>query len=152
MSCLSDGYEVGGVFGVELKGARSDADHIHFPFCASKCLYCNFNSYSNKNDLQLKYFQSLIKEISKYNNQYVQIIGLLKANKIIKTKKGDLMNIATFVDENGAVSAIMFPKTYTEYSNILSVGKYYALKGKIEIEESSSSMIVDSIKEYVIKE
>ena len=93
-----------------------------------------------------------LKEISKYNNQYVQVVGLLKANKIIKTKKGDLMNIATFVDENGAISAIMFPKTYTEYSNILSVGKYYWLKGKIEIEESSFSMIVDSIKEYVIKE
>ena len=92
-----------------------------------------------------------LKEISRFNNQYVNFVGLLKANKIIKTKKGELMNIATFVDEYSSISAIMFPKTYSEYSNILTIGKYYALKGKIEIEESYS-IIVDSIKEYVIKE
>lgn len=38
--------------------------YIHFPFCVSKCKYCNFVSFSGKNDLQLKYFQSLIREIS----------------------------------------------------------------------------------------
>ena len=43
--------------------------YIHFPFCASKCKYCNFNSYSNKNDLQIKYFQSLLKEIENCASQ-----------------------------------------------------------------------------------
>lgn len=38
--------------------------YIHFPFCASKCKYCNFVSFSSKNDMQLKYFQALLKEIS----------------------------------------------------------------------------------------
>lgn len=47
--------------------------YIHFPFCASKCKYCNFNSYSNKNDLQIKYFQALIKEIEMYSNKNVLI-------------------------------------------------------------------------------
>jgi len=47
--------------------------YIHFPFCASKCLYCNFNSYSNKNDLQLKYFQSLLKEISQYSDKNIGV-------------------------------------------------------------------------------
>lgn len=47
--------------------------YIHFPFCASKCKYCNFNSYSNKNELQLKYFQALIKEISMYKTQSVEV-------------------------------------------------------------------------------
>ena len=47
--------------------------YVHFPFCASKCNYCNFNSHANKNDLQLKYFQSLIKEISMYKTQDVEV-------------------------------------------------------------------------------
>lgn len=38
--------------------------YIHFPFCVSKCKYCNFVSFSGKNDMQLKYFQALIREIS----------------------------------------------------------------------------------------
>lgn len=43
--------------------------YVHFPFCASKCKYCNFTSFSGKNDMQLKYFQSLIKEINMYDNK-----------------------------------------------------------------------------------
>ncbi|MGN0961091.1 MAG: radical SAM family heme chaperone HemW [Christensenellales bacterium] len=47
--------------------------YIHFPFCASKCKYCNFVSFSGKNDMQLKYFQSLIKEISAFNAKDIQV-------------------------------------------------------------------------------
>ena len=47
--------------------------YIHFPFCVKKCNYCNFNSYSNKNDLQLKYFQALLNEIGMYKNNNVQV-------------------------------------------------------------------------------
>ena len=92
-----------------------------------------------------------IKNIRNHNNEYITMIGLLKSNKIIKTKKGELMNIATFVDEYGSISGILFPRVYLEYSKILSVGKYYILKGKVELKESNS-LIVDSIKEYLIKE
>lgn len=46
---------------------------MHFPFCVSKCKYCNFNSYANKNDLQLKYFQALIKEIKMYKSKIFKI-------------------------------------------------------------------------------
>ncbi len=38
--------------------------YIHFPFCTSKCKYCNFNSYSGKDDKQLDYFQALLQEIN----------------------------------------------------------------------------------------
>lgn len=89
--------------------------------------------------------------INKFDGKYIDFVGLLKTNKIIKTKKGELMDIATFVDEYGSVSAILFPKTYSEFSKILSIGKYYNLKGKVEIKETVS-IIVDSMKEFIIKE
>ena len=47
--------------------------YVHFPFCASKCKYCNFNSYTDKNELQLKYFQSLLKELSMYKSDKIEI-------------------------------------------------------------------------------
>ena len=47
---------------------KSVGIYIHFPFCASKCNYCNFNSYSDKNDLQKSYLQALLKEISLYKD------------------------------------------------------------------------------------
>lgn len=47
--------------------------YIHFPFCASKCHYCDFNSYSDKNHLQIDYLKSLVKEISLYSNKTVEV-------------------------------------------------------------------------------
>lgn len=40
--------------------------YVHFPFCVSKCNYCNFNSYDDKDDLKIDYFQALIREIEMY--------------------------------------------------------------------------------------
>ena len=38
--------------------------YIHFPFCVSKCHYCNFVSYAGLDDLKEKY----VKEIRELNN------------------------------------------------------------------------------------
>ena len=43
--------------------------YVHFPFCVSKCNYCNFNSYSNKSEMQMDYFHALLKEIEMYGGQ-----------------------------------------------------------------------------------
>lgn len=42
--------------------------YVHFPFCASKCYYCNFNSYSDKSNLQNEYIQALLTEIASYKS------------------------------------------------------------------------------------
>jgi oxygen-independent coproporphyrinogen-3 oxidase len=38
--------------------------YIHIPFCKSKCLYCDFNSYSGRSDLMADYADALAREIS----------------------------------------------------------------------------------------
>ncbi len=43
--------------------------YIHIPFCASKCKYCNFNSFSGKNALQKDYLGALVDEIKGYSNK-----------------------------------------------------------------------------------
>ena len=43
--------------------------YIHIPFCMQKCYYCDFISFSNKNDLQEKYVKALISEIKNFLNE-----------------------------------------------------------------------------------
>ena len=45
--------------------------YIHIPFCKQKCLYCDFISYVNKENLHEEYINALIKEIKnwKQNNK-----------------------------------------------------------------------------------
>ena len=39
--------------------------YVHVPFCAKKCKYCDFKSYSNFKDNEGEYFDALVKEIEK---------------------------------------------------------------------------------------
>ncbi len=40
--------------------------YVHIPFCQQKCLYCDFNSYDNKQNLKEAYTKALIREISAF--------------------------------------------------------------------------------------
>ena len=85
------------------------------------------------------------------NNKTIKWVALFKSNKIIKTKKGELMSIASFVDEYGEASVVIFPRVYKEVIKNMSVGKYYLVDGKVEIKETVS-IIANDIKEYKIGE
>lgn len=47
--------------------------YIHIPFCKSKCYYCDFNSYSNKDCLIENYIRTVKKEIDEYNLKQYEI-------------------------------------------------------------------------------
>ena len=55
---------------------KNIAIYIHWPFCKSKCPYCDFNSHVREHIDQLKWNQAYIAEISKYQD-------LLQGKKIV---------------------------------------------------------------------
>ena len=47
--------------------------YIHIPFCAHKCDYCDFVSFSNKEDIIDKYINKLLEEIKQENLEQYKI-------------------------------------------------------------------------------
>lgn len=43
--------------------------YVHIPFCKQKCYYCDFVSYTDKNEKIKEYMQQVIKELEQYNLQ-----------------------------------------------------------------------------------
>ena len=48
--------------------------YIHIPFCKQKCLYCDFPSYSSKEELMTEYVVSLAKEIDNMPKVKIKIL------------------------------------------------------------------------------
>lgn len=95
--------------------------YLHFPFCKSKCHYCDFNSYPLKNDYQLSsYVSALYKEITMYSqkikNSTIKTIYLGGGTPTVLS--GDLIyNILNFcknklkIDNNAEITIEANPGT-----------------------------------------
>ena len=83
-------------------------------------------------------------ERSTENKKY-KILGMIKSIRPHVTKKGDKMAFAAIEDYNGSIDAVLFPKTYTEYSRMLDIDEVYGFEGKINKQRSSPSLIIDKI-------
>jgi oxygen-independent coproporphyrinogen-3 oxidase len=50
-----------------MQSERKVSIYVHFPFCKSRCSYCDFNTYAGCEDLIPEYIQALLKEIQVTN-------------------------------------------------------------------------------------
>jgi len=86
------------------------------------------------------------KDLPRCANKTVSLIGWLITGKVVKTKKGDPMKFLTFEDETGIVETVFFPKPYAQFCHMLSYGKPYEIRGRVDTNWGAVTLVVDNTR------
>ena len=87
--------------------------YIHIPFCKQKCLYCDFNSYSGKENLIKEYIIALKKEIQSYNFDELKTVYFGGGTPSIVPAKY-IKEIMNLVNCNGEITLELNPGTIND--------------------------------------
>ena len=88
--------------------------------------------------------------ITQLKEQYIgielKVAGILTEVKEFTTKKGDKMAFLKLADYTDTIEAVVFPKTYTEFREILKPEMCVAFKGKLNERNGEKSFLIDKVK------
>ena len=102
--------------------------YIHIPFCKQKCIYCDFISFANNEEIQERYISALIKEI----------------------KNWKLQNKETIVDTiyiGGGTPSFIDSKYIVKILDLLSENK--TKNSEVTIEVNPGTVTLDKLKDYI---
>ena len=85
----------------------------------------------------------------RYNGKNVLLAGMIAGVRTINTKKGDQMAFVQLEDMAGQCEVVVFPRTYAEVKELLSPDTVVVVKGKAQTREGQTSLLADSIQNYV---
>lgn len=97
-------------------------------------------SYKAKNNINIS-----LNDIDKFFNKYIITIVLVEKTKQVLTKNGEEMQFIVGSDEYSKTDFTLFPKIYSEYSNI-KIGDILKIEGKVEKRYDNYQIIVKSIE------
>jgi DNA polymerase-3 subunit alpha len=81
------------------------------------------------------------------NGQPVSIAGLVTNIRSFPTKKGDMMAILTVEDITGTITAVLFPRTWGEYRDLIDEDAVVVVKGKADTSRGDIQVIADSVQQ-----
>lgn len=73
--------------------------------------------------------------------------GIVESVRQISTKKNELMAFVKIADFMDSMEIVVFPKTFTQYKNLLIPEKCIAIRGAVSIRNDEPSLIAEAIKE-----
>jgi DNA polymerase-3 subunit alpha len=85
----------------------------------------------------------------RYDGKNVTMAGMIADVRVINTKKGDQMAFVQLEDLQGQCEVVVFPRTYAEYKEKLVPDTIVLVKGKAQTREGSTSVLADSLQNYV---
>ncbi len=91
---------------------------------------------------------SSIKQISEDMREGVNtvIAGIIEEHKLVITKKNEHMAFLRIADFTGSIEVVVFPRTLTEFKDLLGADKLVAIKGKFSRRNDAPSLIAEKVK------
>ena len=96
-------------------------------------------------EYKARYNSINISDVSKFFDKYVDIVVLVDRIKEVSTRENSSMCFITGSDEANSIDIVMFPKTYSMYSNIV-VGDVVKINGKVEKRFDKYQIIVNKLE------
>lgn len=103
--------------------------YIHIPFCKKKCLYCDFISFTNKEDNYHSYVQAVIEEIKKRTSKIQQEI--------------------TTIYMGGGTPSLIDAKDMVEIVETIKATGKVSKEAEITIEVNPGTVTKDKLEQYV---
>ena len=72
--------------------------------------------------------------------------GMVEDVRVILTKSGDQMAFIRLMDETSSIEAVIFPKSFAEYKDILKPESCIALKGRLSNRNGELSLVAEVLK------
>lgn len=101
----------------------------------------SFKDKLEKRDVTVKKLKETAKE-----KQVVVIGGIIEDIRPVMTKKGDKMIFMRIADLSDSIEAVVFPKTFEEFQDILVLESCIVVKGTFSTRNGGTSIVVDKVK------
>ena len=75
----------------------------------------------------------------------VRVGGIIRAMRVITTRKGDRMAFVTIEDMGGSVEVIVFSRLYARVRDILEEDRAIVVQGTVENEENSARLLAEQV-------
>lgn len=88
---------------------------------------------------------SFIQDILGGDAKRIKIGVFVTAERVIRTKKGDLMAFLTLSDQTGDLEAVAFPDIYRKFPFVLKTGQTLLAEGNLEIRDGKEQLILKHV-------
>ena len=92
----------------------------------------------------VSYFSGQLNEAS--HEEKVRVAGLVTNVRPYITKKGKPMGFVTLEDIQGNIDLVLFPRTWEQTREILTVGQIVIVEGKVDANNTPSKILVDTVR------
>ena len=88
---------------------------------------------------------SLIQQIDRAaEGELIKIVGMISAKREVRTKRGELMAFVTLEDESGNVEGIVFPRTYRDVKDLMTLDTLMLVRGRLDTKSQEKKLILES--------